>query len=123
MIEIHDGPAAGRTFACRRAPTWLRVTHSTGEGWDALDAIDDEPRPDEQIHVYRLTRRGAGVFVCTRGSRSSAGGFYPDATYAHVPDIDGEAVRDTLAWRQWCADRAGVPLEVALESLEHERAR
>jgi hypothetical protein len=121
VIDFRHGPANGVTLALRRAPSWLRVVREPDGAWDALDQIDDTPNPVEEIHVYRIVDRRGPVHVCIRGKGRGASGWYQSATYAHVADIDGEQVRDTLAWRQWCADRAGVPLEVVLESLERER--
>jgi len=53
MTRFLDGPAEGVTLMLRRAPIYLRVVHR-GTEWDALDALDDRPTPDETIYVYVL---------------------------------------------------------------------
>ncbi len=62
--------------------------------WDALDQLDDTPRPEEEIHVY----------MQHRWSHSRGIGFV--AEYLHVPDVDGETVRDNEAWRARVAELA-----------------
>lgn len=122
MVRFLDGPAAS-VQPLRRAPNWMRVVIAVDGKVDGLDQIDDEPRPTEQIHVYELVERRGPVYVCIRGAGAAGGGEYVQASYRHLPNVDGESVRDTLAWRQWCADRAGVPLQVVLDQLKAEQSR
>lgn len=121
MVTFRDGPAAAAVLELRRAPNWLRVVvHDSGR-IDALDQLDDSPSPDETVHVYELVEGTRSViFACGRG-RFRGGGRYAVGEYRHLPDVDGEALRETDAWRQWTADRAGVPLQVVLDSIEQER--
>lgn len=107
MVRILDGPAAGRAFELARAPIFLRLVHSA-DGWDALDQLEDEPRQDETVHVYRKVPGTEGVvFACGRGSgRSRRGGRYETGDYRHVEDANHEAMRETHVWRQWCEDQA-----------------
>lgn len=104
-----DGPAAGQGFALRRAPMFLRVVESIGQlgGFDVLDQLDDEPREGERVHVYRMVPGSWGcAYVCGRGA-SAASGRYEWGIYRHVPDADGEQLRETVAWRAWVDAQVG----------------
>lgn len=106
MIQIVDGPAGGVTFTLHRAPIFLRLVHGP-KGWDALDQLEDTPASDETVHVYR--KAAGGGIVCIHGR---GGGCFPTGEYFHVPDADGEAIRETSAWRARCDKRAeaeGIP--------------
>lgn len=99
MIEATfvDGPAKGQVLRPQRAPIMLRVVQDGGGVWDLLDALEDVPTESETIHVYRML--GAGpAHVCNRGHGRSC---YQLAQYVHVPDADGDALRETAAWRTW----------------------
>lgn len=103
MIKFLDGPAAGVTLMLARAPVFLRVVRSPGGKWDALDQLDDAPRPREEIHVYRVVGTPTSMHVSYRGSGGRrAGGWFYHGEYAYVPEqpADGE-VRETAAWRAW----------------------
>lgn len=98
-----DGPAAGQGFDLRRAPMYLRVVEVVEQmgKFDALDQLDDEPREGERVHVYRIVPGSFGcVYVCARG-RGALGGRYESGIYRYVPDVDGEQLRETAAWRAW----------------------
>lgn len=105
---MRDGPARGYAPILGRAPRFLRVVYDarrtdgqhTGRHWDVLDQVDDEPREGELIFVYRLA--GAPGYVCGRGR----GGSGLVAEYVHVPEVDGESVRETAAWRAWAQSQA-----------------
>jgi hypothetical protein len=97
-VRALDGPAAGVTLNVARAPLFLRLV-CTGTSWDALDQPWDIPKAGEIVHVYR--RAGAVTHVCTRGA-----GCYESADYEHVPDVDGEQLRATAAWRAWARAQA-----------------
>lgn len=101
MIEILDGPAAGRTFAVRRAPLLVRLVQERAllgdGGWDVLDQIDDYPKLDENVHVYRREPSTWGI-VCIR-----PGGRYEMGKYRHVwlPHGLRETLRQNETWRSW----------------------
>lgn len=96
VTRLLDGPAVGAALMLRRAPIYLRVVvDAAAAKTDALDQLDDEPEPHETVHVYRQVE-GTRAIVCIR-----PGGCYHGADYVHVPDVDGESVRDTAAWREW----------------------
>lgn len=126
MIELLDGVARGSVLACRRAPNWLRVTIDTAGNIDALDALDDKPRDDETVYVYELVEGTRSmIFACTRSR--GGGGQYAVGQYRQLEGVGGDVsgeydLRDEAGWRQWTADRAGVPLQVVLEMVERERA-
>lgn len=102
MVSFLLGPAGGISLALRRAPKLLRVVRSASGEWDALDQLDDEPRPREEIFVYQLdeTIPVERFHVC-RSPRSSSG-WYVRAQYLYLLNqpLDSD-VRTTVAWRAW----------------------
>lgn len=110
MISLLDGPAQGHYMA-RRAPLYLRAVVDEarpgltgGPKGDVLDQLDDTPTPTEKVYVYQ--RIGAVQQVHLNfGGRNPATGFYPNAQYTHLPNVDGEALRDNNVWRTWCQGR------------------
>lgn len=106
MIRLTDGPAEG-THLARRAPLYLRATVDRGAGRaDVLDQLEDTPRDTETVHVYR--RQGPDSIVHLNfSSGSGTTGYYASAIYQHVPEADGETLRDNAAWRAWVTERIG----------------
>lgn len=105
MTSFIDGPAAGIALTLRRAPVFLRVVRSPGGDWDALDMLDDEPKPRESVTVYVLTGRPAAACVDGRDRKTGRrfGHRCAIARYRVVdPQPGDEQVRDTAAWRAWC---------------------
>lgn len=104
MIRLLDGPAAGQTLLLHRAPLLLRVTCWAGV-WDALDQIEDAPKENERIYVYR--RRGPATAVHIkmarqRGQVRSGSGWYQAAEYLEVNPAPGdEEVRSNPRWQSW----------------------
>jgi hypothetical protein len=106
VISFTDGPADGVTLALRTAPVFLRVTRSTSGKWDALDLRDDVAKPSETIFVYARVGEASGVRICARGRGGSAiRGWWANATYQHVPGVEGELVRSNAAWQRWVYSR------------------
>ncbi len=101
MSRFLDGPAAGVHLDHARAPAYLRVVQA-GQAWDVLDQVDDQPRRGEVVHVYELVpgSRIGPIHVCRRG-RGARSGWISSGDYRHRPDVDGETVRETAAWRAW----------------------
>ncbi len=105
MIILNGGPAQG-AYSVGRAPLFLRAVASPSGQTDVLDQLDDEPRPREKISIYRRTStpdQVGIVFICGRGRSGS--GPSVSAQYEHLPDVDGEAFRETEAWRAWVMQR------------------
>lgn len=110
MITAKDGPAAGKTFACRRAPVYLRIVRaaplelvpSPDAGWDVLDQLDDTPSADEEVFVYRIID---GTWSCAYLCRAGAdSGRYELGQYRLVePQPDEATLRDTALWRAWAS--------------------
>lgn len=113
MVTFLDGPAMGANLMLRRAPLLLRVTlDASGRGHvDALDLLGDEPLDTETIHVYRRHSYSGSFHI--RASRRAGSGCFQMAEYVHVPDVDGERLRDTVAWREWCEQQPEA--EVAID--------
>lgn len=109
MISFLDGPAAGESLALHRAPKLLRVVRTRKGEWDALDQLDDEPKPSEQIFVYRR-RDDLPIsrlhLLCGRG-RNSGSGWYWTASYSVLEVQPGEHdTRTTAAWQAWATQHA-----------------
>jgi hypothetical protein len=99
MIRFLDGPMAGKSLACKRAPLFLRVVKDGNDGtFDALDQLHDRPSLVESITVYERVTKPMNVHVNARG----ASGWYQLADYHLVtpPPADAD-VRDTRRWRDW----------------------
>lgn len=99
-VVLEDGPCAG-TYSVRRAPHFLRAVRFEAKQ-DLLDQLDDEPRLGERVYVYEAipgtifdpdTLARTGTFLCPPPGASGR--------YRHRPDVDGEALRTTAAWRAW----------------------
>ena len=98
MINLHGGPAEG-SYAVKRAPLYLRAVVAHDGYTDVLDQLTDQPRLRERVSVYRRVGEAGTVHVRMSGRGS---GFYAMAEYEHMPEVDGEALRDNAAWREWC---------------------
>ena len=99
MTTLIDGPAAG-AYMVRRAPGFLRgVVNRQGET-DVLDLLEDVPADNETVSVYRLASEPITVHFNFGGGK---GGWYQSGEYRHLPEVDGETVRDNDAWRRWVA--------------------
>jgi hypothetical protein len=108
MTSFLDGPAAREMLMLWRAPIFLRVVENRRaktNTWDALDQLDDEPKPHEVLYCYRLVKDTGWTHI--RAGRGCSG-IYRNATYrvvANQPDQD--TMRSKVGWRQWCiAERA-----------------
>lgn len=110
-MKALDGPIAGRELLLHRAPRFLRIVVSPGGVVDALDQLDDVAKPRETIHVYRLASRVVSAHL-NFGSIARGTGFYQLADYRYVPEVDGETVRDTAAWRAWCRAQPEAAVDV-----------
>ena len=109
MLKLLDGPAQG-AYMVKRAPLFLRAVVSAGGAQDVLDQLEDTPAPSEEVYVYK--RQGsAGTVHLNLGHRKGTG-FYAMGEYRHVPDADGEALRKTEAWRQWCIAQSDRPVNL-----------
>lgn len=107
MVKLENGPAPGN-YPIRRAPLFLRavIDGATGEK-DVLDQLNDAPKEGEKVHVYRRIGAALPARVCRgRGGRVE---FQLLADYRYMPEVDGEKLRETDAWRQWCLEHQGKP--------------
>ena len=96
MLRLKDGPAEG-IYTVKRAPLLLRATvDSNGKG-DVLDQLEDTPAAGETVSVYRRVGEPNWVHINAKKVK----GFYAAAEYVHLPDADGEALRDNDTWRTW----------------------
>lgn len=101
MITLTGGPGEG-AYAVKRAPLYLRAVVAADGATDVLDQLTDTPRRGERVSVYRRTTEAGTVHLNMSGRSRRATGFYALATYEHMPEVDGEALRDNEAWRAWC---------------------
>lgn len=113
MIRFLDGPAAGQVLELRRVPLLLRVVRDcqTGE-WDALDQLDDTPKPTEVIYLY--LRSGTPQRIHVKAARTAGGSrSLWHGEYLHLPEqplID--VLRDNAKWQAWAAQYSA-PREVS----------
>lgn len=103
MTTFTNGPAQGQTLMLKRAPRFLRVVEAAGK-WDALDQLEDQPQPNETIHVYVLQGKPGSVHL-NRGR--GRGGWYVFANYQIYPQQPtDDQMRSTAKWRSWCQSKA-----------------
>ena len=105
MIKIIDGIAGGAELQLRRAPTLLRVVIDDEGNVDALDQLDDTPKPDELIIVYITKTHPSYCHI--KSQKKELNGFWAIATYRvfeHQPD--DEVLRDNKQWRAWAVAHA-----------------
>ena len=101
-MKCIDGPAAGVNLLVRRASILLRVVCSASGKWDALDQVDDSPKADEVIFLYRMEKFVGRAFVCVRG-KGGGGGAKEMADYKFMPEQPSDAdMRDSKRWLAWC---------------------
>lgn len=118
MLNIIGGPAQGRAngLCINRAPLYLRITRDTTYAsavckrgrseYDALDALEDSPRRHEEIFAYRRVGEAGSIHLNRRVNGRSASGTFVVAEYHYVEvQPADEVMRDTVAWRQWCAEQ------------------
>lgn len=105
MIRFIDGPASGQILNLMRCPLLLRVTRDAAGNFDALDQLDDEPRLDESIFVYRLAEGPTRVHFLLGNPRRCEWRLKAAYKLESVQPPDG-VMRDCDAWRRWANDRA-----------------
>jgi hypothetical protein len=110
MIQFLDGPAKGQFLNLERLPHFLRVVRSVDGAWDALDQLDDDPKPDESIYAYVMVGEPGVMHVDFRDKRGKRQGRWSKtATYRlFEPQPSDGVMRETEFWRAWCR-KAGQP--------------
>jgi hypothetical protein len=103
MVRFLDGPAANVVLSLRRVPMFLRVVIDADGTVDALDQLDDEAKPSEEIWVYRLEGEPTRMHVCRRGPGRGCSSVW-HAEYRQCPQQPDEAVRDNAAWQAWVGE-------------------
>ena len=103
MIRFIDGPVAGAVLSLRRTPVMLRVVEGRDDIIDALDELDDDPKPSETIYVYMLASVPQTVHI-DRGEINGrhVGEWHTTAEYTVWPQQPtDDQMRTTDAWRAW----------------------
>lgn len=99
-----NGPAKDVALELQRSPKFLRVCRAPDLTFDALDQIEDTPKPEEALIPYELVGEPTRGFI----RRQGGGGAFTMARYQWIPDGPDDAVmRDAEKWRQWCYARVG----------------
>ena len=109
MVQLVDGPCQC-AYMVKRAPRYIRAVKDklTGET-DLLDQIEDTPNDSEEVFVYKLEEGTSGtVHLDGRGKNGKRfGGWYAMREYRHLPEVNGEELRDNNVWQAW-ATKQGV---------------
>lgn len=107
MSAFRGGPADGVTLMFHRGPVYLRVVQGP-DGFDVLDQLDDTPREDELVWVYRMLGDSRHAHLLYRGRGEVRSGWYEFSDYEHVEvdDETRERIRDTQEWRNWVKAQA-----------------
>jgi hypothetical protein len=108
MSTFFGGRAEGVNLSLRRSPWLLRVVEDSKGQFDALDQLDDAPKPHEKIYVYKRVSEVMEGFidgVDSRGRRT--GSSFSSATYKYLGDDmqpDDGVMRDAARWQEWCQE-------------------
>lgn len=107
MITFTNGPAAGVSLSCVRAPLYLRVVRSRTGEWDALDQISDTPKATETITAYRRVGSAGSMHLSySTPSGPVAGRSGAIAEYELCAEQPSDEVaRDNEAWRNWATEQ------------------
>lgn len=117
MTRFVDGPAFGVGLAIKRAPTYLRVGFQNGE-WDALDQLDDEPKPGETFYCYRVIKVQGILHINYGRGRGSC---TPLAFYHYYEEQPGqEIMADNRAWRAWAYEQPRGVAEIDIDCVKHD---
>jgi len=102
VLKIKDGPAAGKTFFCRRDPEWLRVTVCpTTLVFDCLDMPEDQAMSHERIFLYRRSGERTTIHLDRRVGGKRVGEWFRQSEYVFLKDLQpsDEAMRKNGVWQ------------------------
>lgn len=102
MSQLVDGPAGPLLILNERSPRFLRVVVDPKGKVDTLDQLEDVAAADEAIHVYEVVPGTTGDWAFITLARPKRCIRTSMASYRHRADVDGESMRDTATWREWC---------------------
>lgn len=106
MIRFKNGPAAAKTLRLHRAPLFLRVVIAQDGTVDALDNLDNEPRDDEAIHVYRRDGEPGTVHIDgTRNGRRFSEWLITAEYRLHREQPTDETARNNVKWTAWAQEQ------------------
>lgn len=124
MTIFLDGPAAN-TFSTplllKRAPHFLRAVQAPDGTWDALDQLDDTPKPEETVVAYVMVTGPRSVHICARGKNNRSGWYQGGDNRVVEPQPTDAQLRDTTAWRAWVAEQVGKPIDAATGAIQEEK--
>ncbi len=109
MITFKQGPADGKTLTLQRVPVYLRVVVDESGNIDALDQLDDTPRPGETIHVYKILNHAGTAHIDGRDPKTGKryGRWIQMASYQLASEQPTqEQARETGTWQRWVAEQA-----------------
>ena len=98
MMKLVDGPAKG-TYMVKRAPQFLRAVFNDKGGTDVLDQLADMPTEKETVVVYQRRGEVRNVHVSMANRRKS--GFYVQAEYVWMPNVEPGPPTRTADWELW----------------------
>ena len=97
-----DGPAKMKSLELQRLPLFLRCVIDEDGTVNALDRLDDVPKPSEAIYVYR--REGPVTLYHVLCTPRRLSGWHRRADYRlYAEQPADEVLRDTHKWREWTA--------------------
>lgn len=104
-VTLRATVARNCTLELKRTPKFLRfVFDPKANKWDALDQLDDEPRPEEHLFAARLVDTGS-LHVDGYRDGKRCGWWYRTATYELVNlQPDDATMRNRAAWQKWATE-------------------
>lgn len=101
-------PMFRKSLQLSRVPKYLRFVCQNigkpGREWDALDQLDDQPKPEEEIIAAVLVdRTSVHLDGVNKATGKRFGKWIEEAVYeptaVQPPD---DTLRDTAKWQAWC---------------------
>lgn len=108
-IPVSHDDDAPRRLVLKRTPKYLRFTVE-GKTVDALDQLDDTPRPTERIFAAVKDDAEGSMHLDRFVGGRRTGEWYRTVNYTLVPNQPAdEILRDSAKWQEWCYSQPGAP--------------
>lgn len=107
QVSFRFPACRGKGLMLARTPKYLRfVFDIKANTFDALDQLDDKPKPGEKI-VAGIKMNEGSVHVDGVRNGRRFGEWYATASYdACEVQPDAETIRDAAKWQAWCLAEA-----------------
>ena len=101
MLTLIDGPCEG-SYMVKRSPLYLRAVVDKNGEKDVLDQVEDQPKELETVYVYQREGNAGVVHI----NAAKVKGYFVMANYRYMAEVQGEDLRDNVAWQTWATEHA-----------------